>query len=332
MQIRRREDIDPGEGVRKYGDVEFADPINNKYPIDTPEHVRAAWARIQTSRNAMFYSVSEIELIKSRIMEAAVRLGVRLSEEVIERDARLFTAGDYPDRGIEISEDDLDRMVEGHKPVPIKVEHVDTPLELGTVRKIWRVGRDLFGRLAFPPPAWALVQSSGARKLSAAVKRDKSGLVEVSLVRQPRIADAVVFSGETVEFQFEIDDGGEMMSETKVAEFSKRIAELEHQLKSRDVDSRIDDLKRAGKLVPASEELARAILLAGDSQAVTFSDGAEKPVGETFLAFLEAQPRVVEFSELAEGAKELAEMSDSEREFYAKLGVSPETAAKYGKR
>jgi hypothetical protein len=36
-KIERREDVKPEEGERKYGDVEFADPVNNKHPVDTPE-------------------------------------------------------------------------------------------------------------------------------------------------------------------------------------------------------------------------------------------------------------------------------------------------------
>jgi len=40
-RIDRRDDVNPHEGEHKYGDVEFADPVNNKYPVDTPEHVRA---------------------------------------------------------------------------------------------------------------------------------------------------------------------------------------------------------------------------------------------------------------------------------------------------
>ena len=43
-KINRRDDVNPKEGEREYGDVKFADTTNNKYPIDTPEHVRAAWA------------------------------------------------------------------------------------------------------------------------------------------------------------------------------------------------------------------------------------------------------------------------------------------------
>ncbi|MEN6372310.1 MAG: hypothetical protein ABFD64_09895 [Armatimonadota bacterium] len=249
-------------------------------------------------------------------------------KELVERDAKLFTAGEYPDRGIEITQDDLDRMIEAHQPVPIKIEHIDSPLEFGMVTKLWRAGKDLFGRLVFTPEAWALVQSSDAKKLSVAVKRDKSGITEVSIVKHPRIAGAAVFGGDAVEFQSEIN-GGEEMSETKSAEFSKRISDLERELKARDVDSQIDTLKRAGKLAPASEGLARAILSAGDSQVVTFADVAEKPVAETFLKFLEAQPKVIEFSELADGAKEPVEMSEAEREVYSKLGLEPESVAKY---
>lgn len=327
MQIQRRNGVDPKDGIRNHGDVEFADSVNNKYPIDTPAHVRAAWARVHIPRNAMFYTTAELELITRRIVHAAKRLGVELSAEVVERDAKLFTAGDYPDRGIAVTESDLDRMVESQTPVPIKIEHTDTPLDLGTVTRIWRAGKDLFGKLAFTAPAWALVDACGAKKLSAAIKRDKSGITEVSLVRAPRVAGAAVFSGDIVEFEFTLE-GGDDMSETKAAEFSKRIEDLERQLRASEVESHVDSLKRAGKLVPAAEELAKVILSSGESQVVTFSDGTEKPVAEAFLAFLEAQPKVIEFSELAEGAKEAAEMTDSEREFYAKLGVSAKSVVK----
>ena len=43
-EIERREDVNPKEGVREYGDVEFADPTNKKYPIDSPGHLRTAWS------------------------------------------------------------------------------------------------------------------------------------------------------------------------------------------------------------------------------------------------------------------------------------------------
>jgi hypothetical protein len=40
--IHRRRDPDPGEGIEKYRDATFADPTNNKYPIDTPGRIKAA--------------------------------------------------------------------------------------------------------------------------------------------------------------------------------------------------------------------------------------------------------------------------------------------------
>ncbi len=46
-KIDRRDDVNPKEGERKYGDVKFTDPVNNKYPIDTPGHVRAARSYIK---------------------------------------------------------------------------------------------------------------------------------------------------------------------------------------------------------------------------------------------------------------------------------------------
>jgi len=38
--IERRKDVNPKEGKREHGDVEFADPVNKKYPIDTETHIR----------------------------------------------------------------------------------------------------------------------------------------------------------------------------------------------------------------------------------------------------------------------------------------------------
>ena len=35
-KIHRRRDADPKEGLKKYGATTFADPVNKKYPIDTP--------------------------------------------------------------------------------------------------------------------------------------------------------------------------------------------------------------------------------------------------------------------------------------------------------
>jgi flagellar biosynthesis protein FlhB len=80
-KIDRRDDVNPDEGEQKYGDVEFADATNNKYPIDTPEHVRAAWNYINHKDNAAKYDADEVDLIKNRIKRAAKKHGVEIGDE-----------------------------------------------------------------------------------------------------------------------------------------------------------------------------------------------------------------------------------------------------------
>jgi hypothetical protein len=79
--IKRREDVDPDRGEREYGDVEFADPTNNKYPIDSADHVRAAWSYINHADNAEKYSRDEVDTIKSRIRRAAKKHNVEIEDE-----------------------------------------------------------------------------------------------------------------------------------------------------------------------------------------------------------------------------------------------------------
>jgi hypothetical protein len=80
-RIDRRDDVKPATGEHKYGDVEFADPVNNKYPVDTPEHVRAAWSYINHKDNAAKYDADEVRQIKSRIKRAAKKQDVEIEEE-----------------------------------------------------------------------------------------------------------------------------------------------------------------------------------------------------------------------------------------------------------
>ena len=80
-RIARRKDVDPEEGEHKYGDVKFADPVNNKYPIDTEEHIRAAWSYINHKDNAAKYDKSDVRKIKDRIKRAARAKGIEISHE-----------------------------------------------------------------------------------------------------------------------------------------------------------------------------------------------------------------------------------------------------------
>lgn len=80
-KIDEREDVNPESGEQKYGDVEFADSTNNKYPIDTPEHIRAAHSYINHKDNAAKYDADEVETIKNRIKRAAKKHGVEISDD-----------------------------------------------------------------------------------------------------------------------------------------------------------------------------------------------------------------------------------------------------------
>jgi hypothetical protein len=79
--IDRRSDVNPERGEHEYGDVQFADPTNNKYPIDTPQHIRTAWSYINHKDNAAKYDKDEVETIKDRIKRAAKKQGVDIESD-----------------------------------------------------------------------------------------------------------------------------------------------------------------------------------------------------------------------------------------------------------
>ncbi len=80
-KIDKRDDVNPESGEHKYGDVKFADPTNKKYPIETPEHIRAAWSYINHKDNAAKYDAGEVKTIKQRIKKAAGEQGVEINED-----------------------------------------------------------------------------------------------------------------------------------------------------------------------------------------------------------------------------------------------------------
>jgi hypothetical protein len=68
-----------------YGNVEYADPGYQtdkikRYPIDTEEHVRAAWSYINVAKNQTPYSAEQVSLIKARIISAAKSYKINIQE------------------------------------------------------------------------------------------------------------------------------------------------------------------------------------------------------------------------------------------------------------
>jgi HK97 family phage major capsid protein/HK97 family phage prohead protease len=72
----------PKDDAKKpYGNVTYADPKNNKYPIDTAAHAKAAWSYINMPKNQADYSPAEVAAIKARIKTALKKFGVDVSED-----------------------------------------------------------------------------------------------------------------------------------------------------------------------------------------------------------------------------------------------------------
>ena len=139
-------------------------------------------------------------------MDAPAVFAFSDSEMSAERDALLLECGTYPDKGLTVTEDDLDAIVGRFSAdgAPVKVEHMDTPLDpLGRVQKIWRDGSVLMAKLLFPPDMASFLRRRGVQKLSVGLSREAVGLgsslslAEVSLVLKPRVLAAAMFGDPT---------------------------------------------------------------------------------------------------------------------------------------
>ena len=134
------------------------------------------------------------------------------------RNSKLFEAGDYPDKGVNITEDDIQAYVDNFTPFPLKIEHSDTPFDgsLGMVQSVVKKGKDLFGEISIDNNAWELMKKSGAKKLSVGIDTIANKLVEVSVVKNPRVASARIFN-----FSIEIEEPKEIEDSVKEINISQ---------------------------------------------------------------------------------------------------------------
>jgi len=271
----------------------------------------------------------------------------------VVREAKLFEAAKFPERGIDFTEADLDAIIASFKPVPVKVQHTTTPFDgkMGEVLKIWRKGKELMGQISFPEKVWAFLEHMGTKKLSVGLDYRQRRLQEVSIVQNPRVLTARVFSDsvvpELVCFEDNFNEGGSTnMSAEFSAEFQATIAAAEARGAERGRTEALNTLdektkgvyaenerlrrenaetatsvilagwKAEGKMPPACEKYAKAILIDG-LNLVTFSDGANMTAAEAFTQFMaymvpmvsmggKTEEKTEEFSVSAEGEKVLS--------------------------
>lgn len=209
--------------------------------------------------------------------------------EWVEREAKLFEAGEYPDKGVIVSEAQLARMAENFDlPVPVLVEHATSPLELGYLTDIWAKGSELFGRVALTLEADQIIRKSGASKLSVGLSPDLEEIREVSLVQRPRVASAQLFCFESA---FHED-----------RTFSEK-CELD-----------IRRLIGAGKMFPHQSDLVRALLSC--SEGVSFNR-SHQSVSRLVLDLLESGPAHSMFTEVgATGTPSASKFDPDESAFY----------------
>ena len=170
--VSKRKDVNPKEGKEKYGDVNFADEKNKKYPLNTKAHVKAAASYFGMSKNRSKYSSADQKKIDAKISAAKKKFGIgKENKEMSERinikefamipvkDTPVFRAGKYTHENKDgkkitttFTEDNLDEMVRNYNaetPVVFIPGHTsDHAVEsaipkLGFIGGLKRVGKEL---------------------------------------------------------------------------------------------------------------------------------------------------------------------------------------------
>lgn len=225
----------------------------------------------------------------------------------IDRKAKLFEAGEYPDKGITIKPNDIQRLASNFDlPVPVLIEHADSPLELGYLTQVEAAGNELFGVVALTEEAESLVQKSGASSLSLGLSPDLNEIREVSLVRNPRIPSARLFAEGLFYLTASLDGN---------IDWKARYDELEKKKLDDETSSSLANYVKAGKLVPAQVPLARALL--SQPSSIDFN-GELKSVRQLLIDLIERQPPSSLFAETAEQsvAAQPEGLLPEETEFY----------------
>ncbi|MFY9234652.1 MAG: hypothetical protein WAO58_09355 [Fimbriimonadaceae bacterium] len=268
----------------------------------------------------------------------------------IERSAKLFETGDYPDKGVTITIENLNALADGFgEPVPVLIEHADSPLELGFLTGVQALGEELFGTVSLTPEANSLVERSGARALSLGLSPDLTAIREVSLVRNPRVESAQLYSG--IRFDGRLGDAALLKGEGLVeavgsilglpspepfphppapsprhepfvergSNWKERYERLVGEQEEREADRLVREFVAVGKLCPAQAPLAKALLLSSDTVAF---GGESRPLRQVAQEMIERQPRLALFSEIVpDGGSEGASshlLLPEEAEFYRK--------------
>lgn len=203
----------------------------------------------------------------------------------VERRAKLFEAGDYPDKGVNVTTDHLESIASNFDlPVPVLIEHGDSPLHLGFLIAVDAEGANLSGLIALTKEADQLLIKSGAQSLSVGLERDLQNIREVSVVRNPRVPSARLFDTRPL-----FSSGFEDVDYRKLAQ--------QHQAESRKDQAAIqaEKMVNAGQLAPRHAKVA-TLLFACDAEVEGQS------VADLVTQLLDELPKANIFSQQAPAA------------------------------
>lgn len=249
--------------------------------------------------------------------------------EMVERRCLLFEAGDYPDKGVTVTEADLQMIARNSAgEIPVRVEHLaSSPFDglLGVVTGLQAKGKELWGVLRQSADVWNLLKKAGAQALSVGLDVANKRIVETSLVCRPRVANAQVFGRNDV-VSFCVTDvyreegkgmtGVRQLAEgligylkgvaqdepTEFAEERARLQQEKDRLAQERIGQQIGQWKREGKLraTETTEQLATALLGVDAGAAVTFANESI-PVSALFARFVSENGAVVPMGERLPG-------------------------------
>lgn len=227
------------------------------------------------------------------------------------RRAKLFEVGEYTDKGLSVGPERLSALAASFdQMVPVLIEHSESPLELGFLTAVQAQGGELFGDVALTEEAHALIEASGSKALSVGLTPDLARIIEVSLVRNPRVPDARLFRSDLVQFDAALLDRDETKTlsiDSETAYWRKRAEQAEERDRIGHAQETVQRLETSGRLLPSQREAALA-LLSTDGE-VRFGEG-RVPVRRLFERLMELQPPHRLFGEIAPGALD-AEASEN---------------------
>jgi hypothetical protein len=260
-------------------------------------------------------------------------------EDWVDRNCLLLEAGEYPDKGLNLTMQDMVRIAqESENEIPVKVQHLkESPFDsaLGTVGQLYERGGQLWGRLRMPREAWEFVRLAGAKGLSVALDPERMRVDEVSFVTCPRVKAAQVFGEKGVR----IFDGEELFGEgekmTGFKEFAEglihtlrqamlrteapedvlkeriRLEEERKELDREKADQQIMDFKKKGLIrgTDAAARMARELLLCDENAMVIFEE-KQVSVASLFKRFLEENGSVTPMGEIVRAQLDARDAAD----------------------